>query len=287
MDCPICDTALRRATPDWLHRCPACGFEASTLDCVPARIASEEEHLDEAAREAALRDLRQGNFRIVLDRAFGDAELAGLTLLEVGCGHGWFLDEAKRRGIITFGIEPDAKIARRSATYGAHRIRTGFFPEALEDSERFDIIVFNDVFEHLPDIRAALHAVERHLNPGGHLVLNMPSRGGFFYRLARAFAAFGVQGPFDRMWQKGMPSPHLSYFTADDARRLCGRYGLGEEHSFALPSLPFRRLWQRLRLSKSNPVPVDMAIWAGCVLLIPFLQLLPPDITVQSFRRTA
>lgn len=103
--------------------------------------------------------------------------------------------------------------------------------------------------------------------------------------MARGLAAIGVRGPFERMWQKGMPSPHLSYFTPADARRLCARHGFDEEYGFALPSLPLGRLWQRLRLSKSNPVPVDMTIWAGCVVLIPFLRLLRADITVQRFRR--
>lgn len=285
MMCPICETALRQQDPAWLYRCPGCRFEASSLDCAPARITSEDDQLDETAREAALHTLRRGNFRTLLDTAFRETELAGMTILDVGCGHGWFLDEAKARGLVTFGIEPDAKVARRSTTQGDHSIRDGFFPEALAETERFDIIIFNDVFEHLPDVRAALRAVDRHLAPGGHLILNMPSRDGVFYRLACTFAALSLRRPLERMWQKDMPSPHLSYFTRDDAQRLCARHGFAEACRFSLPSLPFAHLWQRLRLSKSNPVVVDMAIWVGCALLIPFLRLLPPDITVQRFRR--
>ncbi|HEX6137905.1 MAG TPA: class I SAM-dependent methyltransferase, partial [Casimicrobiaceae bacterium] len=121
--------------------------------------------LREEQREAALEPLRRRNFETVLERLAACGAVRG-ELLDVGCAHGWFLDAARRRGYVASGIEPDAAIAAQAVRRG-HTVTHGRFPQALPAGVRFDVIVFNDVFEHLPDPRGALGAVHAALRPGG------------------------------------------------------------------------------------------------------------------------
>ena len=58
----------------------------------------------------------------------------------------------------------------------------------------FDAIIFNDVFEHLPDPIDAIVAVERLLADDGILVLNLPSSDGLFFRSLYAPKSVGLAG---------------------------------------------------------------------------------------------
>jgi SAM-dependent methyltransferase len=279
-NCPVCSSVMRPSHCAWVFCCGECGFLQSTLAFLGKQ--GHEEKIDEDARERALSAVRHDNFEDILMRLADGKSLSGKSILDVGCAHGWFLDHALRRGMSTFGIEPDSAVIGRRLDW-PHRVWNGFFPEVLPDDALFDCIIFNDVFEHLPDVGAALDAVKKYLRPDGRLVINLPSQKGFFYRLSDVLSRAGICGPFERMWQKGLPSPHISYFSPEQLKRLCARHGFSEEKRFSLPSLGWNGLWDRIRSCSSNPLWVDAGIWAGCVALVPVLRLLPPDISVQVF----
>lgn len=118
----------------------------------------------------------------------------------------------------------------------------GFFPDCLAgggvDARPYDLIVFNDVFEHLPDVNQAMAACRARLAPGGRLDINLPASSGALYRLSRRLFRIGRPGSFERLWQKDFPSPHLSYFNSVNLARLAPRHGLKPRQSFRLPSLP-------------------------------------------------
>jgi SAM-dependent methyltransferase len=236
-DCPICASPLRQGHPEWILRCRECGFQAAALE---QRIGESPAHavIDERAREKALEDLRQRNFATILD-ALDRVRPARGRLLDVGSAHGWFLRAAARRGWSAVGIERDPEMARRAGESGAE-VRVGAFPEALEPGDKFDVVSFNDVFEHLPDVRAALRAAARALAPGGLLIVNLPDARGPFHRVARALSRLGLQGPLERLWQKGFASPHLSYFTAPLLQRLAGQHRLRRIGGSRLPAVALR-----------------------------------------------
>jgi SAM-dependent methyltransferase len=239
--------------------------------------------LDEDRRETALSGLRHENFRRLLAHLGMLLDPAGCAILDVGCAHGWFLEQAAEAGFRTLGIEPDAEIGGRAAARGLP-VRHGFFPDALEAGERFDVIAFNDVFEHLANPIDVLGACRDHLVPGGLLVINLPSSEGVIYAVARVLLRLGVGGPFERLWQTNYPSPHLSYFAPENLRCLCEDQGFREIGRMTLPSFHVRGLWQRLRFDTRTPVPVAALQWIGVALARPVMGLLPADISVQVFR---
>ncbi|HTJ63307.1 MAG TPA: class I SAM-dependent methyltransferase [Alphaproteobacteria bacterium] len=287
--CPICGAAMRSQRLSWLYRCGACGFLKAALS---RRIESEASRavVNESRRERGLNGLRLANFERILDRLQQvrgpDRNARGRALLDVGCAHGWFLDAAAARGFDAIGLEPDSSIAATAAS-GGRKIRSGFFPDDVPANERFDVISFNDVFEHLPDIEAAMAACARLLKPDGLLVLNVPCRRGVFYRLAAALERIGLAGPLERLWQIHFASPHFSYFAPVDLRRLAGRHGLMEIHRSSLPSVRLRGLWPRLSYDTTASTFSNAVIWLGVAIVSPFLALLPADISLQIFQRAA
>jgi len=282
--CPVCDAALRGTHHDWALFCPECGHLASTLEAAIEQPAAGG-RVDEERRESALAALRRKNFDVILDRltALGSH---GSVLLDVGCAHGWFLDAAAKRGYAAQGVEPDGRVGARAAQRG-HAVVVGLFPDALPAAARYDVIVFNDVFEHVDDPRRVLAACRDRLYPGGLLVINLPSSRGVFFRVASALDRVGVHAPYERMWQKGFPSPHRSYFHPDGLARLVERHGFREAYRGTLVSTQREGLWPRLRFDTSVPVFASAALWVGICLAAPLLQRLPADISLHIFRRAA
>ena len=261
--------------------CSGCGFLASTLRPNLGADASARP-IDEKDREAALARLRRRNFEHILDRLESMAKPAGRALLDVGCAHGWFLDAAARRGYEVLGLEPDRQIGTPAAKRG-HDIAIGFFPADLPPGRRYDVISFNDVFEHLPQPRAAMAECRRRLEPEGLLVLNLPNSRGVFFRLAAVLNLVGLKAPYERMWQKGFASPHVSYFHPEALARLARREGFIEIYRGTLDSFEYEGLWRRLRYDRTSSIFGSAATWIAIALTGPLLRRLPADISLQIF----
>jgi 2-polyprenyl-3-methyl-5-hydroxy-6-metoxy-1,4-benzoquinol methylase len=280
--CPICTSPIRKGLDPWHFVCPTCGYEFSTLERI-IRCGASEVAINEAARAAGLKTLRERNFKILIDQ-LGELGLAsGASVLDVGCAHGWFLHALSARGYKSTGLEPDRTMVAIAKSSGEN-VREGFFPEALPVGERYDAITFNDVFEHLPRVdEIARHCFER-LNPGGFLLINAPNTAGIFYQLAKLLRRLGVRSVWERMWQKGLPSPHLSYFSTQSLREIARRTGFSEVVQFNLLAEQAQGSWHRIRYT-GIPLPAAAAIWCGLLIARPVLILLPSDIVAFVFRK--
>jgi len=234
MNCVVCHHTVRHGLTGWHTQCPHCRYEAAALQ-VSINVPQAHTAIDEEAREASLKALRQANFAEIVAHARTFAPPGGRRLLDVGSAHGWLL-EAATPTFDVLGIEPDATIGAKAAMRGIP-VRQGYFPDALQAHEKFDVIVFNDVIEHIPDIGSALRACHERLNPGGILILNLPNSRGFFYRLSKLLVRLRRDGPFERMWQKSLPSPHLHYFDNENLTRLLADAGFSLVFSRELPAL--------------------------------------------------
>jgi 2-polyprenyl-3-methyl-5-hydroxy-6-metoxy-1,4-benzoquinol methylase len=281
MVCIVCGNTQTAGLASWHTTCPACHYESAALSVAINKPTEVE--INEAEREAALKALRLENFRAIVQYARRHVRPGARSLLDVGSAHGWFLETA-REHFEVLGIEPDAVVGSRAAARGLP-VRAGFFPDVLDASERFDAIVFNDVIEHIPDIRSALDACRQHLNEDGILILNLPNSRGFFYRLSKLIARLGWRMPFERLWQKEMPSPHVHYFSTDNLAKLVAPRGFELVDSAELPSLRAKGL--RERLSYAGSVST-LSLWVQYALImcaIPVLRVFPSDIIVCIFRK--
>ena len=112
-------------------------------------------------------------------------------LLDVGCGHGLLLDEARKRGYETLGLE----LSREAARYARDTLKLEVRELPLESfgegrngdaPGEFDAIVLADVLEHLDDPVAAIDACARLLRPGGVVCIVTPDPSSVTARAAGA-----------------------------------------------------------------------------------------------------
>ncbi len=281
ISCPVCHTSLRAGIRSWHATCPDCHYEKAAFSPEINALATHD-LVDEAARETGLRQLRVDNFSELLQRISQQLP-AGASLLDVGCAHGWFLEQA-RGHFNVLGIEPDEYVAQQTKAKGL-ALRCGYFPQVLTKDERFDAIVFNDVFEHIPDVVSVLNHCREHLVAGGLLILNLPSSRGAYYVASKFLARVGWDQPFERMWQKALPSPHLHYFDGQNLSRLLIAHGFEVTSSGSLPTVRLKGLYERIVCAKGFGRLGDWLIYLLALTSLPFVKLFPSDIVYVMARK--
>ena len=156
-----------------LYRCTRCGtVEQPSLPHGEAlldlyRHMRDEHYLDEERG-------RRVTARRLLD-AIGRHVPSG-RLLDVGCGHGLLLDEARRRGYAVEGLELSEYAAAHARDVLGLPVRRRTVPDLIAEPEppRYAAIVLADVLEHLDDPLATVDQCARLLEPGGVLCLVTP-----------------------------------------------------------------------------------------------------------------
>lgn len=266
--CVVCGTQLRIRIAPWSGECSTCGSWRSSLQ---PEIESPDLHeaIDAEARAAGLRELRRENNTRILGEIESLTPLEGKRLLDVGSAHGWFLVQAAERGMQAEGIEPEDAMVRVSRARGA-TVRHGYFPTALGAGEQVDVITFNDVLEHIPNIQATLAACAKVLSPGGVLSINIPTASGLAFRMAVWLAKLGVRSPYRRLWQFGLPSPHVHYLTAESLTLLLEREGFDVVRTLPLSSIRRDGLWSRMHMATKPSLSSALAytaLWLAAPLL--------------------
>jgi SAM-dependent methyltransferase len=166
-----------------LYRCGRCGTVQQAdvphgAELIGLYRAMEDSNYlgEEAGRRATARRL--------LDRIERQTPARG-RLLDVGCGHGLLLDEARRRGWRVLGLEPS--VAARAHATGVLGLDVDDATLAdLPPEARFDAIVLADVLEHVDDPALELRRCAAHLQPGGTVCVVTPDPGSRTARLAGA-----------------------------------------------------------------------------------------------------
>jgi 2-polyprenyl-3-methyl-5-hydroxy-6-metoxy-1,4-benzoquinol methylase len=96
------------------------------------------------------------------------------NILDFGCGRGWFLDEAKKRGWNVYGTEFSTEAIDLCITKGIV-MKQGDLLENDFGGVRFDIVFCSEVIEHVNDPILQLQSIFRVLRPGGGLYLTTPN----------------------------------------------------------------------------------------------------------------
>lgn len=90
--------------------------------------------------------------------------------------------------------------------------------------------------------------------------------------------------PFERLWQKDLPSPNLTYFSDKNLKQFVEIHSnLSFTEKFYLPSIIKDGLEQRIQNTYNNIF--GKLMFYGPVVTIPLLRLLPQDIMVFIFRK--
>jgi len=152
------------------------------------------------------------------------APLDGRWILDIGCGIGTYVDKFRRFSEHVFGIDVDeervAAGARRLSRLLVGEAEALPFPDAS-----FDVIVLNEVIEHVRSDAQTIAEALRVLRPGGRLVIFAPNR---LYPFETHGIYLGSRYLFRLIplinWLPGVIRqrfcPHVRVYTARDLRRL-------------------------------------------------------------------
>ncbi|MBU0572851.1 class I SAM-dependent methyltransferase [Patescibacteria group bacterium] len=143
-----------------------------------------------------------------IEKRFGKGKL-----LDVGCALGDCLVEAKRLGWKEAeGLEISA-YAYKFAKKRGLKVKEGVLGNNTYAKDSFDIVLYQDVIEHVTDPVQELKRVKGILKPGGIVYLVTPDVGGLWSKLL---------GPF---WYHYKPVEHVMYFSQETMRRALKNAG--------------------------------------------------------------
>jgi SAM-dependent methyltransferase len=104
-----------------------------------------------------------------------------LRVLDIGCGYGHTARELARECGSVLGIEPSAPLCEmahavqdESALQNLEFRQLGIYE--LDGTQKFDLIVLDNVLEHLPDQPRAVEIISNCLAPGGVAFILVPNR---------------------------------------------------------------------------------------------------------------
>lgn len=106
-------------------------------------------------------------------RKFG---LKGKSVVEIGCGDGYFAEQLQRRGARIVAIEPSQTACRLAEARGV-KCYNCFLDDEIEThiGEKFDAFVTKQVIDLVKDPSNLLYNLGKILNPGAYGLIDVPS----------------------------------------------------------------------------------------------------------------
>lgn len=284
-ECIVCGNRqkLRFKLKHKVYQCNSCGLYSSDADFDLSFRSS----LEEDSREIGLKKLRLNNFELIARELKENYFKYKSTLkgLEIGSGNGWWLEVCKNNEIDCLGIEPENTFTDYYKHTGLNVVE-GFYPNLETASlEGYDFIIFNDVFEHITDLKSLLESIKKDLKKDGVLIINIPMSNGFFYRVAKTLYYFKIKSYLERLWQFNFHSPHINYFNPVNLPAYLNKYGFRQLNNFRLESLDFTSIKERIMADNQMSKPKAYIISNALLMLKPIIQNTEADIRVFFFRQ--
>jgi SAM-dependent methyltransferase len=133
-------------------------------------------------------------------------------ILDMGCGIGFFLEEAQRRGWEAHGSEFELRAVEINRAKGLHCVQAPIAIDTFEPGS-FGVITGFEVVEHLRDPLAEAAVIAHALRPAGLFYCTTPNFASLSRRLLRG------------RWSIVSYPEHLSYFTPSTLCAWLRRFG--------------------------------------------------------------
>lgn len=185
----------------------------SNSQAIKAALRGEPSYVWRAGQERRLNMIRQ----------YAGERIHGM-ILEDGCGVGEYLQRLSEQATLAVGLDVDFE--RVMETHQKGLIVQLAVGEALPHAaQTFDLVISNEVIEHVQDDRQAVAEIVRVLKPGGRLTLFCPNRGYPFethgiYRKGKYY--FGNKlfvNYLPNRWRNKL-APHVRVYRSSDLKKL-------------------------------------------------------------------
>jgi SAM-dependent methyltransferase len=138
------------------------------------------------------------------------------TVLDLGCGSGWFMHSMRARGWTTYGVE----ISKAASALGESKglqIFHGTLQQANFPSDFFDYVRSNHSFEHMSCPNETLDEIHRVLKPQGRLLLGVPNVDGLYAKVFKKY-----------WWYLGAPVHPFTY-SVRTLLQMVAKHGFSTE----------------------------------------------------------
>jgi 2-polyprenyl-3-methyl-5-hydroxy-6-metoxy-1,4-benzoquinol methylase len=194
---------------------------------------------------------------ILVDEFLTDEMIVGKSVLDVGCGLGFFSERLVRRGanVLACDIGPQL-VEKTKARAGCEAVvadalnLTGEFGE-----QRFDVVVSSECIEHTPDPPRAVQEMVMVLKDGGFLSLSTPNV--LWYPVVRLATMMRLR-PFDG---------HERFSSWRSLRGTLEQCGAEVTRDFGLHLFPFQFGLHRLSTALDTHVQVLRGLMINLCIL--------------------
>lgn len=233
-DCPLCESGRRETSYD--------NFGVyKVMRCLDCRLYYLYPRLSESAMRLsyASADYFEGGETGYSDTGYSEQEralratfkrlmqnlhrrgLTGGSLLEIGCGYGYLLDEAEEFFEQRVGTDYSPH-AVQMASKKADEIYEGGVAQ-ITSGEKFDCAIATHVIEHVYEPLEFVKQLINHVKPNGAIVLAAPDMGGMLRKaMGRRWASFKIP-------------EHILYFDAATLSTLMRQAGLTDIQPLPYP----------------------------------------------------
>ena len=272
-ECIVCNSKFKKIN-DYVYKCINCSFFKSKLKPGHGRDIE------------GISELRRKNFKKIIDIILSLNVNQSLKILEIGSGNGFFIEECEKSNIDITGSEADEEQYNLLAKNFSNIIKITLPIKNFNNelSNKFDVVVFNDVFEHLENLDLILIQLKSILKTNGQIVINLPSSDGLIYKFSNILNKIGFTNFYDRLWQKNLASPHLSYFNNSNLKMLFNKHGYNLIHTTSLDTVSKKGNF--IRLNSTIKYKFICFLLSGLLFLFYYFQkILPKDIILHIYKR--
>lgn len=193
--------------------CPQCGLGMT----VPPPVITPEYYVENQRydelfmQKAPLYRTFAANLLSVLE---GIVNAKGARLLDIGCGGGFMVEEAGKKGFAAEGVDANAGIVAWCQQRGLKVFQANVLDMDLAIESKYDVVVLSAVLEHLQDPDILLtHVRQKLLKAGGLVLVSQASYDGLLPRV------------FSWGWYGWQPQEHFWHFTPEAMEKLANKTG--------------------------------------------------------------
>lgn len=134
-----------------------------------------------------------------------------ISMFEIGCATGFFMDLARHRGWQTEGIDISEYAVKKAQEKGlvAHTAVL----ESYQTEKKFDVVVMHDLIEHVKDPIDVISRSKNLLTENGLLLFTTPDAGSLWARV------------WNKKWHAFVPPQHLFYFSGKNLGSILEKNG--------------------------------------------------------------
>ena len=226
--------------------CRACGTLVSSA-LYDAELYNEDYWLGRQTEHHGLPDIRN---RARLDlpercthwlRHLLSRRLPPARVLEIGCAHGGYVALLGWAGFEAVGTELNPGVARLAHELFGVRVLAGEVEKQPFGAGSFDVIVLNDVLEHLPDPISTLSHCATLLSKDGFFVIQTPE-----YKEHLSFSELQSSGDIFLKHMDRKHDEHLYLYSRRSAGVLFSRMGF-PHLDFSNPIFPYDMFFTAIR----------------------------------------